>query len=113
MSDWQDRVRDSQIFRTIDVKNSYHLIRIKEGDECKTAFRCRYGFNNFLVMPFGLTNASASFQDMTNHILQNLLDTGVVVYIDNILIYAKNEEIYNELVKEVLERLAENDLVIS
>jgi hypothetical protein len=64
-------------------------------------------------MPFGLTNAPASFQDMMNHILKDLLDKGVVVYINNILIYVKNEEIQDELVKEVLDRLAKNDLVIS
>jgi hypothetical protein len=72
MSELQDRVRDSKIFTKIDLKNGYHLIRIKEGDEWKTAFRCRYGLYEFLVMPFGLTNAPASFQDMMNHILKDL-----------------------------------------
>jgi hypothetical protein len=113
MTELQDRVRGSKIFTKIDVKNGYHLIRIKEGDEWKTAFRCRYGLYEFLVMPFGLTNAPASFQDMMNHILKDLLDKGVVVYIDDILIYAKNTEQHDKLVEEVLERLAKNDLVIS
>jgi hypothetical protein len=45
-----------------------------------------------MVMPFGLTNAPATFQDMIHHILKDLLDEGVVVYIDNVLIYAKKEE---------------------
>jgi hypothetical protein len=64
-------------------------------------------------MPFGLTNAPASFKDMMTHILKDLLDKRVVVYIDDILIYAKNEEIHDKLLKEVLERLAKNDSVIS
>jgi hypothetical protein len=64
-------------------------------------------------MPSGLTNASASFQDMMNHILKDLLDKGIVVYIDDILIYGKTEEKHDALVKQVLERLAKNDLVIS
>jgi hypothetical protein len=63
-------------------------------------------------MPFGLTNAPATFQDIMNYILQDLLDRGVVVYIDNILIYANDQEEYVSLV-EVLRRVAENDLVIS
>jgi hypothetical protein len=59
------------------------------------------------------TNAPATFQDMMNHILKDLLDQGVVVYIDDILIYAKTEEEHDYLVNEVLKRLSENDLVIS
>jgi hypothetical protein len=90
-----------------------HLIRIKDGDEWKTAFRCRYGLYEFLVMPFGLTNAPATFQDMINHIFRDMLDQGVIAYIDDILIYAETEEQHDELVKEVLKRLEENGLVTS
>jgi hypothetical protein len=86
MSELQNSVCGSKIFKKIDLKNGYHLIRIKDGDEWQNAFRCRYGLYEFLVMPFGLTNALASFQDMTNHILKDLLDNGVVVFIDDILI---------------------------
>jgi hypothetical protein len=64
-------------------------------------------------MPFGLTNAPATFQDMMNHIFRDMLDQGVIVYIDNILIYTEIEEEHDELVKEVLKRLEENGLVIS
>jgi hypothetical protein len=112
MSELQDRIRGSKVFTKIHLNNGYDLIRIKEADEWKTAVRCRYGLYEFLVMPFGLTNAPVSFQDMMNHILKDLLDKGVV-YIDDILIYRKTEEKYDALVKEVLERLAKNDLVIS
>jgi hypothetical protein len=64
-------------------------------------------------MPFGLTNAPTTFQDMMNHILHDLLDRGVVVYIFDILIYAKIQEEHDSLVEEVLRRPAENDLLIS
>jgi hypothetical protein len=64
-------------------------------------------------MPFGLTNAPITFQDMINHILHDLLDRGVVVYINDILIYAKNQDEQDSLVEEVLRRPAENNLVIS
>jgi hypothetical protein len=84
-----DHVHDSKIFTKIDLKNGYDLIGIKEGDEWKPAVDCHYGLYQFPVMPFGLTNAPARFQDMMNHILKDLLDTGVVIYIDDILIYAK------------------------
>jgi DNA-directed RNA polymerase subunit L len=64
-------------------------------------------------MPFGLTNAPATFQDMMNHIFRDMLDQGVIVYIDDILIYAETEEKHDEFVKEVLKRLEEHSLVIS
>jgi hypothetical protein len=64
-------------------------------------------------MPFSLTNAPANFQDMMNHILKGLLNEGVAVHIDDVLIYPKIEEKYNSLLEEVLKRFAENELVLS
>jgi hypothetical protein len=113
MSELQDRVRGAKFFTKMDLKNGYHLIWIKEGDEWKMAFRCRYGLYEFLVMPFGLTNTPATFQDMMNHIFRDMLDQGVIAYIDDVLIYAETEERHDELVEEVLKRLEENGLVIS
>jgi hypothetical protein len=73
----------------MDLKNRFHLIRIREGDEWKTTFRTRYGLYEFMVMPFGLTNAPATFQDMMNHIFRDMIDLGLLAYMDDLLIYAK------------------------
>jgi len=97
----------------MDLKNGFHLIRIKEGDEWKTAFRTRYGLFEFQVMPFGLTNAPSTFQDMMNHVLSDMLDVGVLAYMDDILVYADTEEGHDRTVKEVLKRLQNNGLAIS
>jgi len=113
MQELQDRVQGAQWFTKLDLKNRFHLIRIKEGDEWKTAFRTGYGLFEFQVMPFGLTNAPSTFQDMMNHILSDLLDVGVLAYMDDILIYAKNEGEHDRLVKEVLERLQAHGLAVS
>jgi len=86
---------------------------MREGDEWKTAFRTRYGLFEFQVTPFGLTNAPFTFQDMMNHVLSSLLDVGVLVYKDDILINAKTKKEHDQLVKEVLKRLQENGLVVS
>jgi hypothetical protein len=113
MSELQDRVRGAKIFTKIDLKNGYNLIRIKPGDEWKMAFKTRYGLYEYTVMPFGLSNAPATFQNIMNHIFRDLLDLGLIVYLDDILIYAETEEEHDRIVTEVLKRLAENGLAIS
>ena len=82
----------AKVFTKIDLRGAYNLVRIKEGDEWKTAFRTRYGHFEYNVMPFGLTNASAVFQHMINDIFREDLDDFVVIYLDDILIYSKNEK---------------------
>ncbi len=66
-------------------------MRIRKGDEWKTAFRTRYGHFEYQVMLFGLTNAPATFQGYINKILVEKLDVFVIVYLDDILIYTKSE----------------------
>ena len=113
MGELKDRVAGTTIFTTLDLKDGYHLLRIREGYEWKTAFRTRYGHFEYKVMPFGLVNAPASFQAMMNKILREFLDHGVVVYLDDILIYSKSEEEHIELVKKVMDRLAKHQLAVS
>ena len=88
----------------------FALIRIRKGDEWKTAFRTRYGLYEFNIMPFGLANAPATFQDMMNHVFSDMIDLGLLVYMDDILIYAKTEQEHDDLVRKVLQRLTKNKL---
>ena len=87
INDLLERLKAS-IFTKIDLRNAYHLLCIKEGDEWKTAFRTRYGSFKFLIMPFSLTNAPASFQQFMNTIFGNLLDVILIIYLDNILVFS-------------------------
>jgi hypothetical protein len=66
-----------------------------------------------MLMPFGLSNTPATFQNMMNHIFQDLLDLGLMVYLDDILIYAETVEEYHHIIIEVLKSLAANRLAIS
>ena len=79
----------------------------------ETAFRTRYGLFEYKVMPFGLANAPAMFQNMMNEILRDMIYLGVIIYLDDILIYSENEQEHVALVKRVLERLLEHQLAIA
>ena len=110
IADLLDAPKKARIYTKIDLRHAYHLVRIAEGDEWKTAFRTRYGSFEWLVMPFGLTNAPAAFQRFMNDIFSDLLDVCVIVYLDDILIYSDNPSEHRRHVKEVLRRLRANGL---
>lgn len=108
-----DRLSSAKIFTKIDLKDAYYRIRIREGDEWKTAFRTRYGHFEFRVMPMGLVNAPATFQTYINHALAGLVDVTCIVYLDDILIFSDDEAAHEQHVREVLERLRKADLYIN
>jgi hypothetical protein len=105
-----DRIHGSTVFSKIDLKTAYYRIRIKEGDEWKTAFRSRYGHFEFLVMPFGLTNAPATFQAYINRALRGYIDDFCIVYLDDILVYSNDEAEHERHLQLVLERLRQHEL---
>ena len=113
MTELKDQVKDAQVFAKLDQKDGFHLIRIRQGDKWKTAFRTRYGLYEYKVIPFGLVNAPATFETMMNEILREFLDDGVVVYIDDILIYSKDPKDHTILVRKVLQRLRDFQIAIS
>jgi Reverse transcriptase (RNA-dependent DNA polymerase) len=111
ISDLLDVPRKARLYTKIDLRHAYHLVRVSEGDEWKTAFRTRYGSFEWQVMPFGLTNGPAVFQCFMNVIFGDMLDVCVVVYIDDILISSDNPSQHREHVREVLRRLRLHSLL--
>jgi hypothetical protein len=107
-----ERLAAAKYYTKLDVREAYHRIRIREGDEWKTAFRTRYGHFEYMVMPFGLTNAPAQFQAYINETLAGLVDVTCIVYLDDILIFSDTEEEHEHHVKEVLQRLREAKLYV-
>ena len=107
-----ERLARAKIYTKLDIREAYHRIRIRQGDEWKTAFRTRYGHFEYTVMPFGLTNAPAQFQSYINQILAGLVDITCIVYLDDILIFSDTEEEHVKHVREVLQRLKEAKLFV-
>jgi hypothetical protein len=104
-----EQLGSAKIFIKIDLRGAYNLVQVKEGYEWKTAFRTRYGYFEYSVMPFGLTNAPAIFQHMMNDIFRKYLNHFVIIYLDDILKYSKNEE-HEHHVHLVFKKLREQGL---
>nr|GEU32509.1 putative reverse transcriptase domain-containing protein [Tanacetum cinerariifolium] len=110
IDDLFDQLQGSSVYSKIDLRSGYHQLRVREQDVPKTAFRTRYGHYEFQVMPFRLTNAPAVFIDLMNRVFKPYLDKFVIVFIDDILIYSKNEKEYKEHLKAILELLKKEKL---
>nr|GEU96545.1 reverse transcriptase domain-containing protein [Tanacetum cinerariifolium] len=102
---FQKRLHKTYVYSKIDLRSGYHQLRVREEDVPKTAFKTRYGHYEFHVMPFELTNAPVVFMDLMNRVFKPYLDKVVIVFIDDILIYSKNEEEHKEHLKAILELL--------
>jgi hypothetical protein len=103
-------MRSASVFSKIDLRSGYHQMKIGPSDIPKTAFSTRYGLYEIIVMSFGLINAPAYFMDLMNKMFLEYLDRIVVVFIDDILIYSKNESDHEEHLRLVLQKLQDNQL---
>jgi len=113
IADILDGVGKRKVFTKLDLRWRYNNVRIREGDEWKTAFTTHIGAYKPMVMYFGLTNSSTTFQTIMNDLFRDLINQGdMATFINDILVATDTEEGHNKLVEEILKRLEENDLFV-
>ena len=110
IEDLFDQLKRVVVFSKINLRSGYYQLRVKDVDVSNTTFRTRYDHYEFLVMPFGLPNAPVAFMDLMNRVFRPYLDQFAVVFIDDILVYSRDEQEHEQYLKIVLQTLRKKKL---
>ena len=105
-----DQLQGAQVFSSIDLQSAYYQVRLKPEDVPKTAFTTPLGLYEFRVLCFGLTNAPGTFQNIMNDVLKDVVGKFVIVYLDDIVVYSKDQAEHYRHLQIVLQLLREHEL---
>ena len=108
-----DKMGGNSFYTTIDLRDAFWSIRIREEDIEKSAFITHKGLWEFVSMPFGLSNAPATQQRFIETVLAGLSWECCMAYVDDIVIFSKTFDEHMEHLGQVLQRLDEHELRIA
>ena len=108
IDDLFDQLQGSSFFSKVDLWSGYHELRVRQEHVPKTALRTWYGHYEFLIMSFGLTYTAYAFIDLMNRVFYEYLDSFVIVFIDDILLYFKTREENEQHLRMTLQVLREH-----
>ena len=100
-----NRLDQARVFRKLDLAQGYHQIAMADESMEKTAFYTNLGQWEYLVMPFGLCNAPNTFQRLMNTIFEREINSFILVYLDDILIYSRSIKEHWDHLRIALDRL--------
>jgi len=112
ISEALDGLGGAKYLTKLDIKDTYHNIRIQEGDEGKTTFSTKLETYEYLVMPFGLCNAPAAFQRWINESLMEHIDMCCIVYLDDVRIYSNTLQQYRKDVSNIFEAIPKSGMKV-
>jgi Reverse transcriptase (RNA-dependent DNA polymerase) len=108
-----NKLKGAKYFTKLDVHWGYNNVRIRKEDEWKVAFKTNKGLFEPTMMFFGMCNSLATFQAMMDDIFMTIINNRlIIVYMDDILIFADTKEELERITKLVLEKLQEHDLFL-
>ena len=105
-----ERLGKAKILSKLDPRSAYNLIRIKEGDEYKTAITCSFGHFEYIITLFELKNTPTVFQHFINDVLEDVIGKFAYTYINGIIIFYKDYNSHLAYVKEIHIRLRKAEL---
>ena len=113
VEDILDRMHGARVFSVLDLKSGYHQIQMRDEDIAKTAFSFERGHFEFLRMPFGLRNAPSTFQRLMDEVLEGLDENFCQIYMDDIIIFSRDERAHDKDLRRLFERLRRYGLKIA